>query len=237
MHIHILYDKIGLSLFHLYNKSLIYHILLFFLYILSFYFHHSLYNILSFFRVIFSLSIAFFMPDILHENFCAISFKNLSLFSFIYFFNSSGFIFLYFLEPVDTKVKIWYNIEMKILKEQYERIEKYFPIQRGNVKIDNYVFINAILYIAENGCKWRALPEKYGKWNSVYQRFKRWCEKGVIQRIFNVLQEEKIISMKIKVLALDSTACKLHPDAHGALKKEVSNLSENPKEDGTPSFM
>ena len=126
---------------------------------------------------------------------------------------------------------------MKILKEQYVRIEKYFPIQRGNVKIDNYVFINAILYIAENGCKWRALPEKYGKWNSVYQKFKRWCEKGVIQRIFNVLQQEKIISMKIKVLALDSTACKVHPDAHGALKKEESNLSENPKEDGTPNFM
>ena len=86
---------------------------------------------------------------------------------------------------------------MKILKEQYERIEKYFPIQRGNVKIDNYVFINAILYIAENGCKWRALPEKYGKWNSVYQRFKRWCEKGVIQYIH--LKKNKVdIDNKIK---------------------------------------
>ena len=48
---------------------------------------------------------------------------------------------------------------MNITKEQYAKIEKYFPIQRGNVKIDNYTFINAILYIAENGCKWRALPE------------------------------------------------------------------------------
>ena len=41
---------------------------------------------------------------------------------------------------------------MNITKEQYARIEKYFPVQRGNVKIDNYTFINAILYIAENGC-------------------------------------------------------------------------------------
>ena len=55
---------------------------------------------------------------------------------------------------------------MNITKEQYAKIEKYFPIQRGNVKIDNYTFINAILYIAENGCKW----------NSVYQRFKKWCD-------------------------------------------------------------
>ena len=76
---------------------------------------------------------------------------------------------------------------MNITKEQYARIEKYFPVQRGNVKIDNYTFINAILYIAENGCKWRALPEKYGKWNSIYQRFKRWCENGVIQRQFDGL--------------------------------------------------
>ena len=125
---------------------------------------------------------------------------------------------------------------MNITKEQYAKIKKYFPIQRGNVKIDNYMFINAILYIAENGCKWRALPEKYGKWNSIYQRFKRWCENGVIQRVFNALQQEKIIAIKVEVLALDSTSCKLHPDAHGALKNMVSNPLENQKVDGTPSF-
>ena len=141
-----------------------------------------------------------------------------------------------FLEPVDTKRKTWYNKNMIITKEQYARIEKYFPVQRGNVKIDNYTFINAILYIAENGCKWRALPEKYGKWNSIYQRFKRWCENGVIQRIFNALQQEKIIAVKVEILALDSTSCKVHPDAHGALKKEENNPSENQKAAGIPSF-
>lgn len=140
------------------------------------------------------------------------------------------------LEPVDTKRKTWYNKNMIITKEQYARIEKYFPVQRGNVKIDNYTFINAILYIAENGCKWRALPEKYGKWNSIYQRFKRWCENGVIQRIFNALQQEKIIAVKVEILALDSTSCKVHPDAHGALKKEENNPSENQKAAGIPSF-
>ena len=57
---------------------------------------------------------------------------------------------------------------MNITREQYTRIEKYFPVQRGNVRIDNYTFINAILYIAENGCKWRALPEKYGANGTAY---------------------------------------------------------------------
>ena len=63
---------------------------------------------------------------------------------------------------------------MELTREQFAKIEKYFPVQRGNVKIDNYEFMRAILYVAENGCKWRALPGKFGKWNSVYQRFKRW---------------------------------------------------------------
>ena len=125
---------------------------------------------------------------------------------------------------------------MNITKAQYARIEKYFPVQRGNVKIDNYTFINAILYIAENGCKWRALPEKYGKWNSIYQRFKIWCENGVIQRIFNALQKEKIIAIKVEVLALDSTSCELHPEAHGALKNTDNNVSGNQRADGIPSF-
>ena len=126
---------------------------------------------------------------------------------------------------------------MKISKEQFKRIEKYFPIQRGNVKISNYDFINAILYIAENGCKWRALPKEYGKWNSIYKRFNRWAESGVIQRVFSALQQEKIISVKVEVLALDSTSCKVHPDGHGALKNAENNQSANQKGDGIPSFM
>ena len=40
---------------------------------------------------------------------------------------------------------------MKLTQEQYERIEKYLPKQRGNVKINNLQFLNALLYVAENG--------------------------------------------------------------------------------------
>ncbi|MCM1330546.1 MAG: transposase [Ruminococcus sp.] len=105
--------------------------------------------------------------------------------------------------------------------EQYKRIEEYFPVQRGNVEISNYKFINAILYIAENGCKWRALPKEYGKWNTIYKRFNRWVKNGVIERIFTAMQTEKIIEIKVEVLALDSTSCKVHPNVQGALKNTV----------------
>ena len=125
---------------------------------------------------------------------------------------------------------------MKLNQEQFERIEKYFPVQRGNVKINNYTFINAIIYIAENGCKWRALPKEYGKWNSIYKRFERWTKNGVIQKIFDAMQRERIIAIKVEVLALDSISCKVHPDGHGALKNLENSPSENPKAVGTPSF-
>ncbi|MDR2018210.1 MAG: transposase [Syntrophobacterales bacterium] len=62
---------------------------------------------------------------------------------------------------------------MIITEKQYKCIEQYLPTQRGNVSIENQRLINAILYIAENGCKWRALPESYGKWYTVYKRVNR----------------------------------------------------------------
>ena len=125
---------------------------------------------------------------------------------------------------------------MKINEEQYERISGYFPIQRGNVKIANRDFINAILYITENGCKWRALPSEFGKWDTIYKKFSRWAKSGALQRIFAALQVEGIISITVEVLALDSTSCKVHPDAHGALKNSENKQSANQGEVGIPSF-
>ncbi|MDR2529593.1 MAG: transposase [Synergistaceae bacterium] len=73
---------------------------------------------------------------------------------------------------------------MIITQEQYSRIEAHLPLQRGNVEIDNITFINALLYAVENSCEWRALPERFGKWNSVYQRRGRWAKSGVLKRLY-----------------------------------------------------
>ena len=51
---------------------------------------------------------------------------------------------------------------MELTPEQYARIEPYLPRQRGNVSLRNIDVLNAILYVAENGCKWRSLPERFG---------------------------------------------------------------------------
>jgi transposase len=108
---------------------------------------------------------------------------------------------------------------MKITNAQYEKIAKYLPVQRGNVKISNLQLINAILYVAENGCKWRALPKEYGNWHTVYVRLNRWSKNGVLERVFKGLQAEGIIKVRVNFICLDSTTVKVHPDACGALKK------------------
>ena len=73
--------------------------------------------------------------------------------------------------------------------KQYAKIRPLLPVQRGNVRISTIDFINAVLHVLENGCKRRALPERFGKWSTVYARFRRWSRSGVLERLFAALQE------------------------------------------------
>jgi transposase len=126
---------------------------------------------------------------------------------------------------------------MEITNEQYKKIEKYLPRQRGNVSMSNLQLINAILYVTENGCKWRALPQTYGNWHTIYVRMNRWSKSGVLQRVFEALQIEGIIKIKVEAVCLDSTTVKVHPNGTGALKKEESKLSEDLVEDSQRKFI
>ena len=69
---------------------------------------------------------------------------------------------------------------MRLTKEQFAKIEHLMPIPRRKPEVSNYDFLCALLYIIENGCKWRALPNEYGNWHTIYVRFNRWCKNGVI---------------------------------------------------------
>ena len=126
---------------------------------------------------------------------------------------------------------------MEITTEQYSKIEGYFPTQRGNVKNDNLQVLNAILYVAEHGCKWRGLPKRFGKWHTIYTRMSRWAKNGVLNRIFEALQRENIIQIRVEAVSLDSTIVKVHPDGTGALKKTVRKPLANQEEDGPLKFI
>jgi transposase len=97
--------------------------------------------------------------------------------------------------------------------------------------------LNAILYVAENGCKWRALPKRFGNWHTIYVRLNRWAKNGTLERVFEQLQLAQIIRLKIEAMSLDSTAVKAHPDGTGALKKTGRKPSEGPEADGQLKFI
>ena len=126
---------------------------------------------------------------------------------------------------------------MEITKEQYEIIKPYLPRQRGNVSIENLQLVNAILYVTENGCKWRALPKSYGNWHTIYMRMNRWSKNGTLERLFKALQIEGVIKIKMEALCIDSTAVKVHPDGTGALKKTGNRLLEDLAEDSRQKFI
>ena len=106
----------------------------------------------------------------------------------------------------------------QIAGKQYAKIRPFLPVQRGNVRIPNIIFINAVLYVLENGCKWRALPERFGKWHSVYARFRRWSRSGVLDRLFAALRELHAPGGDANCFGFDSTSVKVHPDGAGARK-------------------
>jgi Transposase and inactivated derivatives len=126
---------------------------------------------------------------------------------------------------------------MKITKSQYRRIAMCFSPARGNVRLSNLAVLNAILYVLENGCKWRSLPKSYGPWHTIYTRMNRWAKSGVLDRAFEKLREENLLDLPEGTLSLDSTSIKVHPDGTGALKKPVPNLSESPEEEGQPKYI
>ncbi len=126
---------------------------------------------------------------------------------------------------------------MQLTREQFEQIAPLLPRQRGNVRLDNFDVVNAILFVTANGCKWRALPAHYGPWHTIYTRMSRWAKAGVLARLFEHLQRKRLLRVRIEALSLDSTIVKVHPDGTGALKKADPKPSVAAEAAGAPSFI
>ncbi|GHT44920.1 hypothetical protein FACS189454_03550 [Planctomycetales bacterium] len=126
---------------------------------------------------------------------------------------------------------------MQLTYEHCGQIKHLLPKQRGNVEIDNETFFEAMIHLTGNGLRWRAMPEKYGKWNTLYRRFRRWIDSGVFDRIEKHLQSQAVFNKRVRVLALDSTHIKVHPDGAGAPKKRTAvNRSKPRRLDDKDSF-
>jgi transposase len=89
------------------------------------------------------------------------------------------------------------------------------PGDPGGRAEDNRRFVNAVIWIARSGAPWRDLSERFGLWNSVFQRFNRWAKAGVWQRVMQTLQ-----SPDLQAILLDSTVIRAHQHAAGSPKKK-----------------
>lgn len=75
---------------------------------------------------------------------------------------------------------------------EWRIIAPFLPRERGRKSrpsLDNRRFLNGMLHVLRVGCPWRDMHERYGKWNSVYVRFRRWAEQGLWDASLETLVE------------------------------------------------
>ena len=86
--------------------------------------------------------------------------------------------------------------------EQWRRIEGLLPGKSGDPGRsgrDNRVFVNGVLWILRSGAHWHDLPERYGKWKTAHQRFRRWAKAGVWERVFaDLIHDPGIDQIRIR---------------------------------------
>ena len=105
----------------------------------------------------------------------------------------------------------------EVTDQQWAKIRDLLPGEVGDVgrsATDNRLFINALLWIARSRAPWRDLPERFGPWNAVYRRFRRWVKTGVWQTLFEQLQEPDL-----DWIMIDSTVVGAHQHAAGQKKR------------------
>ena len=94
------------------------------------------------------------------------------------------------------------------------------PVERGRKSrpaFDNRQIVDGILWRIRTGAPWRDLPEKYGKWMTVYQRFRRWSEAGIWEAAAMMLAQAMVNNSRHSI---DSTTVRGHVSAAGAKKGE-----------------
>ena len=96
---------------------------------------------------------------------------------------------------------------------QWRQLQPVLPRQRAGPEAirGDRLFIDAVLYRAKTGCPWRDLPERFGPWKSVYNRFNNWARQGHWAAIFRALQYEVDDTGSI----VDGSVVRAHQDASG----------------------
>ena len=104
--------------------------------------------------------------------------------------------------------------------DQWSRIEPHLPTDvRGKERVDDGLVISGILHVLKSGCRWCDCPPEYGPTTTIYNRFVRWAERGVWERLFRELAGR---GRSTQTQMIDSTHIKAHRSASGAKRGNIS---------------
>ena len=107
--------------------------------------------------------------------------------------------------------------------DQWERLKEFVPGgckgKRGP-RTDNRRFLNALLWMARSGARWRDLPEHLGGYETVKRRYYRWIEMGVLDEILAALAREA----DLEWLMIDSTIVRAHQHAAGPRREKGGRM-------------
>ncbi|KXF77917.1 transposase [Paramesorhizobium deserti] len=100
--------------------------------------------------------------------------------------------------------------------EEWAVIGPLLPSERGRgcrPAQDNRRYFEGMMWMARTGAQWRHLPDEYGKWNSVFRRYRRWIETGVFEAMLETLAE--LVERDRSADMIDSTIVRAHHCAVG----------------------
>ena len=107
---------------------------------------------------------------------------------------------------------------VRLTSAQWQRIEPLLPgpsKKGGRPPKSHKLVIEALVWILRTGAPWRDMPSAYGSWKTIYTRFWRWSDSGVLARLFEALAREH----DAEGFLVDATIVRAHQDAAGAAKK------------------
>ena len=111
--------------------------------------------------------------------------------------------------------------------KRHEPLQTRKPRETGRTAADNQLFVNGVLWVLRSGAHWCDLPERYGKWKSLHQRFARWARAGVWERVFEALIDDA----DNEYLMLDTTLVRAHQQAATGKAGTKTRLWGVPEED------
>jgi transposase len=111
---------------------------------------------------------------------------------------------------------------------EWDQIAALLPPEKsgrsGHPYKDHRLVVNAILWVLRTGAPWRDMPERYGPWQTAYDRFNRWRKDGTWAKVCEHVQIERDSDIDWEVEFVDGSIIKAHPHAAGAPKRKAKPL-------------